>query len=381
MSIRKEDLDLENPLNNLKLFWNAGKENWKKKEHIARLTVFYSKYHPSKLDSITSLLSKYEGRELEMYNNIVKKYGADALSPAERKKLENTHILTEYYKIHNPEKVSDVPKLISKYSDDYDHLFAKMQKKYGIDPRDEIPIEKVEIHAPEEQVAPKAEEVSEEYSDYSYSEEETKPRMLSSPRKDDGTNLFSSLLKSSKKLLNELSAGGKPSEKTSPAKSSVKADIGGALIDRDVALQSELGQRLTRTIQSEMEHVDNTLNELAGVMKTENDLWQVLAEEASKDSSSAISGYSARLGSLLERVKAIEIMLMNREEELQRRDLEAWKSQKEMKFGKLQDFYTMQVEEKRQKMKEMSDQPTNTAPKTTPAASVEQTSKPTEFSD
>ena len=155
----------------------------------------------------------------------------------------------------------------------------------------------MEIHAPEEQVAPKAEEVSEEYSDYSYSEEEMKPRMLSSPRKDDGTNLFSSLLKSSKKLLNELSAGGKPSEKTSPAKSSVKADIGGALIDRDVALQSELGQRLTRTIQSEMEHVDNTLNELAGVMKTENDLWQVLAEEASKDSSSAISGYRLSLGS------------------------------------------------------------------------------------
>ena len=27
-------------------------------------------------------------------------------------------------------------------------------------------------------------------------------------------------------------------------------------------------------------------------------------------------------------MKAIEIMLMNREEELQRRDLEAWKSQK-----------------------------------------------------
>ena len=60
MSIRKEDLDLDNPFNNLKyvfqhsaeitrLFWNAGKENWKKKEHIARLTVFYSKYHPSKV--------------------------------------------------------------------------------------------------------------------------------------------------------------------------------------------------------------------------------------------------------------------------------------------------------------------------------------------
>ena len=42
--------------------------------------------------------------------------------------------------------IIDVPKLISKYSDDYDHLFAKMQKKYGIDPRDEIPVSIEECH-------------------------------------------------------------------------------------------------------------------------------------------------------------------------------------------------------------------------------------------
>ncbi len=104
MSIRKEDIDIENPLNNLKylllcflkyrLLWNAGKENWKNKEHIARLTAFYSKYQPSKvfsiiscyfqINSITKLLAKYEGRELEMYNNIYTKYGVDALSPSDR---------------------------------------------------------------------------------------------------------------------------------------------------------------------------------------------------------------------------------------------------------------------------------------------------------
>ena len=64
MSIRKEDIDIENPLNNLKyllhcflknrLLWNAGKENWKNKEHIARLTAFYSKYQPSKVFSVIS---------------------------------------------------------------------------------------------------------------------------------------------------------------------------------------------------------------------------------------------------------------------------------------------------------------------------------------
>lgn len=154
-----------------RLLWNAGKENWKNKEHIARLTAFYSKYQPSKvlsvisyhfqINSITKLLAKYEGRELEMYNNIYAKYGVDALSPSESifirfilwlgAKMENTYILREYYKIHNPEKESgigflfyfyivDVPELIKKYQNDYDLLFRKMEKKYGIDPRSEISV-------------------------------------------------------------------------------------------------------------------------------------------------------------------------------------------------------------------------------------------------
>ena len=52
-----------------------------------------------------------------MYNNILKKYGEDALSPADRRflltfceqiglKMESTYILLEYYKIHNPDKLS-----------------------------------------------------------------------------------------------------------------------------------------------------------------------------------------------------------------------------------------------------------------------------------
>ena len=51
-----------------------------------------------------------------MYNNIYAKYGVDALSPSESivykfvsyigAKMENTYILREYYKIHNPEKES-----------------------------------------------------------------------------------------------------------------------------------------------------------------------------------------------------------------------------------------------------------------------------------
>ena len=70
--------------------------------------------------------------------------------------MENTYILREYYKIHNPEKESgniiivlynclDVPELIKKYQNDYDLLFRKMEKKYGIDPRTEISVKVIFI--------------------------------------------------------------------------------------------------------------------------------------------------------------------------------------------------------------------------------------------
>lgn len=62
--------------------------------------------------------------------------------------METTYYITEFYKIHNPDRISgnlfwykwllDVPSLVKKYRDDYDHLFQKMKKKYGTDPRDEI---------------------------------------------------------------------------------------------------------------------------------------------------------------------------------------------------------------------------------------------------
>ena len=53
-----------------------------------------------------------------------------------------------------------------------------------------------------------------------------------------------------------------------------------------------------------------------------------------------------RLNSLVDRVRAIEIMLTNREEEVERESLEEWKKQKETKLGMLQEVYNNQIEEK-----------------------------------
>ena len=59
-----------------------------------------------------------------------------------------------------------------------------------------------------------------------------------------------------------------------------------------------------------------------------------------------------RLNSLVDRVRAIEIMLTNREEEVERESLEEWKKQKETKLGMLQEVYNKQIEEKKEELED-----------------------------
>jgi len=60
-----------------------------------------------------------------------------------------------------------------------------------------------------------------------------------------------------------------------------------------------------------------------------------------------------RLNSLVDRVRAIEIMLTNREEEVERESLEEWKKQKETKLGMLQEVYNKQIEEKKEELEDL----------------------------
>ena len=56
---------------------------------------------------------------------------------------------------------------------------------------------------------------------------------------------------------------------------------------------------------------------------------------------------------MVDRVRAIEIMLMNREEEVERESLEEWKKQKETKLGMLQEVYNKQIEEKKEELEDL----------------------------
>jgi len=46
-----------------------------------RLTAFYTKYMPEKLDGIDAILIKYEGKEDKLFKALVKKYGAEPEDP------------------------------------------------------------------------------------------------------------------------------------------------------------------------------------------------------------------------------------------------------------------------------------------------------------
>ena len=52
-------------------------------------------------------------------------------------------------------------------------------------------------------------------------------------------------------------------------------------------------------------------------------------------------------------MRAIEIMLTNREEEVERESLEEWKKQKETKLGMLQEVYNKQIEEKKEELEDL----------------------------
>lgn len=186
-----------------------------------------------------------------------------------------------------------------------------MQKKYGIHPREEISLPKIELPekpaVPEKPVKAVSEPVDDEYSEYSYSEydyeeeEEQKQqqRVKRTGRKSPGLldevdNMFTSIFKTSKKLLNEFNPGMAPTEtrqSTKKAAVRTKADIGGSLIDYDTSLQKTIGTTVNKSLAQAMEHVDTTMSELVGVMKEEDELWQNLRELSSQEYMPMINGY------------------------------------------------------------------------------------------
>ena len=75
------------------------------------------------------------------------------------------------------------------------------------------------------------------------------------------------------------------------------------------------------------------------------------------DQSALLSSYHTRLNALLQRVKSIEILLMNREEEIEREDFSSWKESKTQKLAMLQSIYDQQVAAKKEELEDLRPSP------------------------
>ena len=120
----------------------------------------------------------------------------------------------------------------------------------------------------------KEEDSDSSYYSYSYSDEESHNviREVAAARKTPSSesNIFSSLLKSSKKLFDELSSAGVKSE-SAPAEKVIPSQmvVGDAFVTKDKETQKTIRQTNAKDIVDSVEKVDNHLTLLVGMMQEE----------------------------------------------------------------------------------------------------------------
>ena len=138
---------------------------------------------------------------------------------------------------------------------------------------------KVESTPQPEQPQPAKQEKEEDsdrsYYSYSYSDEESHNviREAAAARKapSSESNIFSSLLKSSKKLFDELSSAGVKSESAPSEKKVIPSQmvVGDAFVTKDKETQKTIRQTNAKDIVDSVEKVDNHLTLLVGMMQEE----------------------------------------------------------------------------------------------------------------
>jgi density-regulated protein len=125
-----------------------------------RLVRFYKMYNADKIDEIDGVLERFRGKEAQLFKSLVKKYGpepsADEVLPSPTATKEsaaappppvnvpesqvvkdfNHARLIAFYQKYNPEKVAEVPTVLSKYRGKEAALFNALVKKYGPEPDD-----------------------------------------------------------------------------------------------------------------------------------------------------------------------------------------------------------------------------------------------------
>jgi hypothetical protein len=93
-------------------------------DYRAQLTELYAAHNPAKLSDIDRLLEKYSGHEDEMIHSVRVKYGLEQDTEYYRRQL------TALYTKYNPEKVADIDSLLQKYKYNERQFLDAVQNKY-----------------------------------------------------------------------------------------------------------------------------------------------------------------------------------------------------------------------------------------------------------
>eukprot|EP00759_Apiculatamorpha_spiralis_P003230 PhF_6_TR11554/c0_g1_i2/m.18572 len=100
--------------------------------HRERLLLYYTRYNPTKIDTIDAVLGEYRGDEKELFTVLLRKYGPDPPDPSQdvyRSRIER------YYKHYFPEKpVDDINILLASNRGREEEMIGEMVQKYGPEP-------------------------------------------------------------------------------------------------------------------------------------------------------------------------------------------------------------------------------------------------------
>lgn len=108
----------------------------------ALICKVYSEHNPSKLDDVDKLLSKYRGREEHLYKKVCDKYKvAQIPKKVEEDTAVSPHVakykqlISEIYAEKNPEKLQEIDDIMQKYSGKEKTLYLAVCSKYQIEPK------------------------------------------------------------------------------------------------------------------------------------------------------------------------------------------------------------------------------------------------------
>jgi len=111
------------------------------------ISDIYAEHNKEKLGELDEILKKYVGKEKSLYLAVCTKYNIEPKLPGQKQKKKEKKVnneekaqqvkeyLLEIYKEHNPSKLDDLDKLLSKYEGREELLYHSVCEKYKVEPK------------------------------------------------------------------------------------------------------------------------------------------------------------------------------------------------------------------------------------------------------